>query len=146
MPRKRAKPEFPAVTLMAKVNPPRRFKPYRATQEEMAEMFDVSPRTLREWHQVGLPRETDEKGRPVYPFPAANIWASCYKAKVRASANRKGPRFLTMEEADRWHLERQVDMGETEFALVPMYWDHPMREKMLRLAAVGLQPPPEAEE
>src|SRR5262245_15263479 len=119
MAKKRTKrPEFPSIPLTAKVNRPYSRPPWRATQEQMCEMFDVSARTLREWHQIGLPKEMGEDGAPVYPFPAANVWVMCYQTKVRTSPNRKGPRHLTVEQADDWHLEHQAELGETEFALV----------------------------
>ena len=114
----------------------------RASQAEMHEMFDVTDRTLRGWAQIGLPTEKGPGGRTLYPIPSAGIWGACYKAMV-ATADRhgRGPTHLSVEQAEAWHLGNQLRDDPDYFVIVPLDWDHPMREAQLRRAAEGCEPP-----
>lgn len=140
--RKRAKTQWSRVELIANIRDSSAAKPaYRASQAEMHETFDVRDRTLRSWASMGLPTEKGPGGTPVYPFPDANIWVMCYRAMVAADRNGKGPRGLSVQEANDWHLNSQMGEWPEDFVIVPLDWDHPAREQQLRRAAEGREPP-----
>jgi hypothetical protein len=113
------------------------------TQQEFCDLLQVSDRTLRSWAAIGLPVEAGPDHAPRYPRHDAMTWALCYKVRSRLPGSL---RALSIEEARRWHLETQFREWPEDFVLVPLDWDHPLREAMLRLAAAGREPLPEDDE
>lgn len=105
------------------------------SQQEFCELLDVSDRTLRAWAVLGLPVETGPDRTPRYSADAMT-WAVCYKVLSRLGSLRS----LSLEQAVRWHVETQAQQDPDDFIRVPLYWDHPLREQMLRIAAAGREP------
>lgn len=112
---------------------------HRMTQEQMARIFDVTDRTLRNWAGRGMPVEDGPHGRPVYGS-AAFTWATQYTLLVRRDG--KGPSHLSMDRARELTVEMQALLNPEDFVLVPLDWDHPLRAFMLEKAVAGLRPPP----
>src|SRR5215210_4035368 len=132
--RKNAKSTWKTIELTANIEERDEKVAYRATQAEMHEMFDVKDRTLRGWAQLGLPTEKGPGGKTLYPLPDANIWGACYKAKVAEDRHGKGPAWLTVEQANHWHLAKQMEDWPEDFVIVPLDWDHPLRAAQLQRA------------
>lgn len=135
---RKKRPTWPTVALTAKVD--HHYEPRVCDQDEAIELVDVSDRTLRTWVKKGLPVQHDARGRARYVVPNLIVWARCYHQQLRRG---KHVRYLTMEEADRWNLQGQAEEWPDTFVLVPLDWNHPCRERQLRLAAAGMEPPAE---
>lgn len=109
-------------------------------QAEAMVWVDATDRTLRVWAERGLPVQDGPKGRPVYPGPELIAWTACYRARTARAG--RAPRHLSIEEARRFQLAHQYKMFPQDFVLVPLDWDHPLREQQLRRAAKGCEPKP----
>lgn len=112
-----------------------------ATQDEVCEVLDVTPPTIRDWCRRGMPVQ-GTPARPRYVWPDVFTWAACFRERVRKDGHR-GPRHLSIEEAHEWHLDLQRDMDPAAFVIVPLAHDHPAREAQVRRAAAGFAPPAE---
>jgi hypothetical protein len=112
------------------------------SQAEACESLDVTDRTLRNWAAKGLPTREGPHGKPVYPVPDVNVWAACYKVMVELDRHGRGPSHLSMAKAHRWHLQNQMQDWPEAFVVVPLDWDHPMREAALQVAAAGIESDP----
>lgn len=100
-------------------------------------MFDVTPQTVRTWCKLGLPIVPGTESRPRYPATAAVIWVTCYRRRLAAGV---AGRTQTLADAEAEELEEQRRAWPDDFVCVPLDWDHPRREALLRLAAAGREP------
>jgi hypothetical protein len=93
-------------------------------------MFNVKDRALRGRAQLGLPTKKGPGGKTLYPFPERTMGNVLQGYGYRRSVP-QGPAWLSIEEANAWHLASQMEDDPSEFVIVPLQWDHPMRESQL---------------
>jgi hypothetical protein len=143
--------EYPQVQLTARIWDHRPDGiPEFLTQSELMEGLDVSDQTIRNYMVRGLPWEKGPQGKPRYPTSDAFSWALQYAI---LESQKKAPRHLSIARVDSLNLVSQTLARTTEgdpeiwsdtiepfFVIVPLEWNHPLRERMLRLAARGVRP------
>lgn len=86
-------------------------------QQTLADFFDVSPRTIRNWQSEGMPVEGDRNSRQ-YDTAECVAWAAGHKLAPRSdsSAPEDLENLPTEEEADRRWKTARARLKELEFA------------------------------
>jgi terminase small subunit / prophage DNA-packing protein len=77
------------------------------SQAQIAALFGVAPRTVREWHEKGLPR----KGNGTYDAPECVAWYVAYCTGDDLDLNREKAR-LAKAQADKTEMANAVQRGE----------------------------------
>lgn len=107
-------------------------------QEQFAEAFEVTARTVRDWHKRGLPVELGPGGAPRYG-PRAMHWGVRFSQLARLN---RAPRHLDSAEVERWWLAEQVHERPQDYVAVPLSWSDPRRRALLARACAGKRPAP----
>jgi hypothetical protein len=136
---------FETVQLSAKVSADRA-KSGEMTQGDLCEAFDVTDQTVRNWVARGLPVRKGPLGKPRYPQSEALAWGRCWR---QLEQQKRAPKWLTPPTAIFLELLGQKEIDDEQpwtekegplFVIVPLEWDHPIRERMLQVAARGVRP------
>ena len=146
--RRQINKDFPAVALEARVSVDVLGGiAGELTQSELCRTFDMTDQTIRNWAGRGLPWKRGPGGKPRYPAVLALAWGRVWTA---LEAQKKAPKWLTPGQALFIDLLSQYENQRDEewckangpaYAIVPLDWDHPLRELMLKIAARGAMPP-----
>jgi hypothetical protein len=110
----------------------------RATAQ--AWLGGVTHQTLLNYVARGLPAE--RVGPRIRFFGPDLVLCAAYYEPWKREHRGQVTGTVSIDSAREWHLWRQYRSREEPagFVLVPMAWDHPLRERQLRLAAAGRKP------
>lgn len=112
----------------------------RASQRDICEALDCSEQTIRNYIRRGLPVHGTAK-RPWFIWPETIAW-SCYYRHLLRQGGGQAPRDIPFAKAHAWYIGKQAEEAPARFLVVPLMWDHPAREELLRRAAIGIEPDP----
>lgn len=97
----------------------------KVDQQELAELFGVSPRTIRNWQADGMPVEGQRNGRKIYEAADCISWrVEQARAKARrAAADVEAEGLPTKQESQRRRAavrarEAELDLAEREERIV----------------------------